>query len=208
MSKRMTDIANTPDRSAGARRFGAGAVGALATLLLLAGAVHARTAAKVEWGANGEAARRALAEHELRLLDGKTTTLSAMRGEVVVVNFWASWCKPCRRELPALNALNAELAKQGGNVVAISIDEERDNVKRFARANGLSLPIAHDGPDGLARQLDLKHVPFTIILDRSGQVAFSTSGADGNALESITAAARQLVARAPVASDGPAGGTP
>ena len=209
MSRRMTDITNPPSRSANARRFGTGAAwGALATLLVLAGAGPARAAAKVEWGANGEAARRALAEHELHMLDGKTTTLSAMRGEVVVVNFWASWCKPCRRELPALNALNAELAKQGGNVIAISIDEERDNVQRFARANGLNLPIAHDGPDGLARLLDLKHVPFTIILDRSGQVAFSTSGADGHALESIGAAARQLVARAPVASDAPAGGTP
>jgi thiol-disulfide isomerase/thioredoxin len=203
MSKRMTDITNTPSRSANARRFGTGAAwGAVATLVLLAGAGPSRAAAKVEWGANGEAARRALAEHELRMLDGKTTTLSAMRGEVVVVNFWASWCKPCRRELPALNALNTELAKQGGNVVAVSIDEQRDNVTRFARANGLNLPIAHDGPDGLARLLDLKHVPFTMVLDRRGAVALVAAGAAPEGRERAGARARELASSSPLQAEG------
>jgi thiol-disulfide isomerase/thioredoxin len=114
----------------------------------------------------------------------------------VVLNFWASWCPPCRRELPHLDALQASLQGRGARVVAISIDEEARNVQRFARAQRLTLPLYHDGPDHLARRLDLPHVPFTIVLDRRGEVALVTSGADERALQTITETTRRLMAAA------------
>ena len=83
-------------------------------------------------GADAATLKQALREHTLRGLDGKTMTLDALRGEVVVVNFWASWCTPCRRELARLDALNTEIARRGGRVVAISVDEEIENARRFA----------------------------------------------------------------------------
>jgi peroxiredoxin len=147
-----------------------------------------------------ERARGLLAQHSMRTLDGRPVSLASLRGEVVVVNFWASWCGPCRKELPRLDALHRELASRGGTVLAVSIDEEERNARRFAQKHHLSLPIVHDGPDGLARALDLQHVPLTLVLDRSGAVAFTTSGSDDAALVALGAATRRLIAGDPPVS--------
>jgi thiol-disulfide isomerase/thioredoxin len=172
--------------------------------------VHAAAGAAPPAGmhASPQVVQRALKEHALTMLDGKSITLGAMQGQVVVVNFWASWCGPCRKELPALNTLHAELAPKGGRVIAVSIDYDEQNARAFAKANKLTLPIAHDGPDGLARQLDLGHVPFTMILDRTGEVVFTSSGSNAEALSRLSAEARQLVARTPYLSQAGQGGTP
>jgi thiol-disulfide isomerase/thioredoxin len=157
-------------------------------------------------GASDDAVQRALEQHTLRTLDGRSFTLGSLHGGVVVVNFWATWCRPCQRELPALAALNAELARQGGQVVAVSIDEDVRNVERFVREHRLTLPVAQDGPNGLARQLDLQYVPMTLVLDRRGEVAFVAQGANAQGLERAGARARELLA-SPTAQAG-AGTTP
>jgi thiol-disulfide isomerase/thioredoxin len=144
--------------------------------------------------------RRELKSTVLKSLEGRRLDLGRLEGEVVVLNFWASWCAPCRKELPRLDALHASIAGRGGRVVAISIDQEARNVSRFARERHLALPLYHDGPDGLARRLDLPHVPYTIVLDRHGEVALTTRGADERALDAIAETTRRLMA----AADAPA----
>jgi len=148
-------------------------------------------------GMDPERVRRELRTHTLRTVDGRSLALGSLKGEVVVVNFWASWCAPCRKELPRLDALHASIANDGGRVVAVSIDREARNARRFAKTHRLALPIYHDGPDGLARKLDLPHVPFTIVLDRDGSVALATGGADHKTLEAIAATTRRLLAGSP-----------
>lgn len=155
-----------------------------------------------------ERVRSALSQHPLRTLDGKPISAETLQGDVVVLNFWASWCAPCRRELQRLDALHAEISKQGGRVLAVSIDEDLANVQRFARRNRLTLPICHDGPDGLARALDLGHVPFTVVLDRGGAVAFTTDGSDRDALDALASRTRELLGGKPAAARSPEGGTP
>lgn len=146
--------------------------------------------------------------HVLQTLTGESLSLESLRGQVVVLHFWASWCPPCRKELPRLEALHAELTKKGGRVLAVSIDEDRDNVLRFVAAHGLKLPVCHDGPDGLARSLNLLSVPFTIVLDRSGAVAYTSGGSDAVAVEALAASTRRLLASGPYLTGTTEGATP
>ena len=129
--------------------------------------------------------RDVLAEHPLKFLDGAETTLSKFNGEVVVVSFWASWCAPCRKELPLMDEWNASWAGHGARVVAISIDEEARNAKRFVEQEDLSLTVLHDGPTGLASQLDLPSLPCTYILDRRGNVVRTVFSSSRKDLDSI-----------------------
>jgi thiol-disulfide isomerase/thioredoxin len=79
------------------------------------------------------------------------------------VNFWASWCAPCRRELPLLDQWNSAWTGRGARVIAISIDTDAKKAKRFAEEMKLTLPVMHDGPQGLARTLDIPSVPYTLL---------------------------------------------
>ena len=152
-------------------------------------------------------AAASLRHHTFRTLDGRSLTLADLRGEVVVLNFWASWCVPCRREVPRLEVLGAEIANQGGRVLAISIDEDRRNVDLFVRRQEMHLPILMDGPDGLARELDLRSVPFTVVLNRAGDVAFASTRSDDKGLDALVAATRKLVSDRPVAENNGSGGS-
>jgi peroxiredoxin len=113
-----------------------------------------------------------LAAHELVGTDGRTFRLADYRGEIVVVNFWATWCQPCRKELPLLDGLHTRLREHEGRVVAISVDRDAERATRFLEDHGLQLPAVVDGPEGLARSVDLAYLPYTIVLDRSGTVVY------------------------------------
>lgn len=140
--------------------------------MILAGVVLAATAGTARAGSE----RDTLAAHPLTGLDGAATNLAAFRGELVVVNFWASWCAPCREELPLLDQWNTAWAGRGARVVAVSIDKDARKARRFAGDMKLSLTVVHDGPDGLARSLDIPAVPYTLLLDREGNVIQQVAG--------------------------------
>lgn len=160
------------------------------------------------FGVSDEAARRALAQRDLRTMDGRDMSLATQRGHVVVISFWATWCGPCRKELPALDALNRDIARSGGRVVAVSIDQDADNVRRFVQSLRLGMPVVLDGPAGLARALDLDHVPFTVVIDRDGSIAFSTSNSDRETLAKVGDITRTLLAKSPLAERSTEGNTP
>src|SRR5262245_38634289 len=104
-----------------------------ATLVALTGVgsiAGASSARPIGIGAGAEATRRACSSYELRGADGGRFTLSSLRGQVVVVSMWASWCQPCRKELPSLAALHREIQGHGGRVVAVSVDTELRNAQR------------------------------------------------------------------------------
>ncbi len=135
----------------------------------------------------------AMGDHPLRRLGGGSLPWSSLRGEVVVLHFWASWCGPCRKELPQIDALHQELARSGGRVVAVSIDRDARNAADFARRHAPSLPVYHDGPDGLARTLDLPALPYTVVLDRDGAVVWAGGGADAITRDQYASLARRAV---------------
>jgi thiol-disulfide isomerase/thioredoxin len=202
----VTEANVKPNRPyvAHARRALAGAAICAAVLgAAPAGADTPRSAVRAAASATGTrsagALQQALARRSLQTLDGKTVTWQSLQGEVVVVNFWATWCKPCRKELPRLAALDRELAKSGGRVIAVSVDLDRENVRRFAQANHLELAICHDGPDGLAKEMALEMLPTTLVLDRNGTTAYASTGADDEAIDALVAKARALAAERRVA---------
>ena len=148
----------------------------LIALLLLASTAAAATVRE-------ELARSAVAE-----LDGGRADLDDLEGHTVVVNFWAEWCAPCRRELPVLDAWFDEFEGRAVRFVPISIDRDRGKASRWAERLGLELPLYHDGPDGLASELDLPALPITYVIDPSGETVFTSTGSDDAALASLRAA--------------------
>ena len=135
-----------------------------------------------------------LSTHTLAALDGKTTTLAKYRGEILVVNFWASWCAPCRRELPLLDQWNSAWTGRGARVITISIDTDAKKAKRFVEEMKLTLPVMHDGPQGLARTLDIPSVPYTLLLDRDGNVVGEVKGSNDSDIAALERKVESMLA--------------
>ncbi|MBK8167720.1 MAG: TlpA family protein disulfide reductase [bacterium] len=131
----------------------------------------------------------------LTTVEGVPATLASWDGEVLVVNFWATWCAPCRSELAKLDDWNEAWLPRGARVVAVSLDRDRERARRFAADEDLGLTILHDGPDGLARELDLPAVPTTYVLDRGGVVVLEVQGSDERELDRLRRTVEQLLAR-------------
>ncbi len=136
-----------------------------------------------------------LTRYGLTSLDGGKTTLSSFRGEVVVVNFWASWCPPCRKELPIMDGWHTKWSGRGARVVAISIDKEIHKARRFAEEANLSLTVLHDDPSGLAKTLDLPALPCTFLLDRDGNVVQMIRSSSEEDLEALHKKAESLLVK-------------
>lgn len=124
-------------------------------------------------------------------LDGRAHTLAEYRGKVVVVNFWATWCPPCRKEIPMLIEAQADLADDGLQILGLALDDP-EPVRRYAEQEGMNYPVFADpaqiGP-ALARLGDTRGaLPFTVVIDRSGTVVEQHYGElDRVALDAILA---------------------
>jgi thiol-disulfide isomerase/thioredoxin len=129
--------------------------------------------------------------------EGQSLALSSMKGEVVVLAFWATWCRPCRTELPRLAELHENLKARGGRVLAVSVDTDPDRVADFLERYEIALPVVIDGPDGLARSLDLESLPYALILDRNGEVAARITGSGEDAWSNLVAAAERAALAEP-----------
>jgi thiol-disulfide isomerase/thioredoxin len=123
--------------------------------------------------------------------------LSDYRGEVAVVNFWATWCGPCRAEMPSLQALQDALGEDGLEVVTVAFGRHNPAaMERFWRETGVtSLPLHLDADTALARALDVRGLPHTVILDREGRVIAQKVGDADWASPEALALMRALIAR-------------
>lgn len=149
------------------------------TTLLVTVALGATVAAGADFAETGATLR----SHPLQDLAGAPLTLADFRGEVLVVNFWASWCAPCLRELPVLDAWNTAWREAGARVIAVSIDSKARNARDFVAREALSLTVCVDGPRGLAAQLDLPAVPTSYVIDQRGNVVLRIEGSSAADLD-------------------------
>ena len=136
-----------------------------------------------------------LAGYALTDLEGNSVSVKDLRGEIVVVNFWATWCKPCKKEMPLLDGLHRRMRENGGRVLAVSIDVDPRRAAEFAEENALTLPVFVDGPDGLARMLDLDFLPYTIVVDPDGRTVYSGAGGPGETWDRVEGLVNGLLAQ-------------
>ena len=115
-------------------------------------------------------ARRQQADFTLTDLQGKSWTLKDLHGKVVLVNFWATWCPPCRKEMPDLEALYKRFQDQGFVILAISEDEETDKVKPFIAERKISYPILLDPGQKVNNLFQVDGIPKSFVYDRNGKL--------------------------------------
>lgn len=120
--------------------------------------------------------------------DGKTIALAQLQGNVVFLNFWATWCPPCREEMPAMERLHKEFKDQGLAILAVDVDESPEQVARFMAEFRLSFPALLDEDAEVSSRYGVRGLPTTFLIDRSGRIVGTTLGArdwaspDGRAL--------------------------
>ena len=111
-------------------------------------------------------------EFELRDVNGRTVRLSDYQGKVILINFWATWCPPCRAEMPDLVRLQREHRQKGLQIIGITYPPERkDRVRRFARSLKVNYPIILGTRQLKARFSSDETLPLTIVIDRDGKVS-------------------------------------
>lgn len=102
-------------------------------------------------------------------LDGKPAHLSDLRGKVVLLNFWATWCPPCVDEVPSLNALQERIASRGGTVLGVSVDVDEQAYDNFLRAYNIGYPNYRDASKQIPIEYGTTMYPDTYIIDRNGR---------------------------------------
>ena len=104
------------------------------------------------------------------------SSLAAYRGRVVVLNFWASWCDPCKSETPLLERWHRRIVARGGTVLGIDEQDVESDGMRFARRYGLTYPSLRDGPGAKQKDFGVTGVPETLVIDRRGRIASTARG--------------------------------
>jgi thiol-disulfide isomerase/thioredoxin len=115
-------------------------------------------------------------EFNLPLLSGENQRLSDLRGKVVFLNFWATWCGPCRQEMPSMEAVYQRLKDQGFMILAVNVGETGAQVAPFMRENKLSFPAALDEKGVIGGYYGVQALPTTYILDKRGLIISRMTG--------------------------------
>lgn len=109
-------------------------------------------------------------------LDGSEFDLQSKKGTVVLVNLWATWCGPCRHEIPELEKIHAKYSSQGFAVVGISLGETAETVNDFLKARPIQYPIVLDREERMSAILNVSVLPTSVIVDRSGRMVWRSVG--------------------------------
>jgi peroxiredoxin len=112
----------------------------------------------------------------LRSLRGENMRLSEHLGEVVIVNFWATWCGPCRQEMPLLDEIYAKYRRAGLTLFSVNIDDETDRATEMAQTLQVSYPVLFDQRKAVAKAFDVGTLPVTVLIDRAGVVRYVSDG--------------------------------
>ncbi|VAW94615.1 Thioredoxin family protein [hydrothermal vent metagenome] len=112
----------------------------------------------------------------LKSRSGQNVRLSDLRGQVVMLNFWASWCGPCRQEMPILEQLHKRYGKLGFTVVGVNVEQDTSKAVAYLRDIKVSFPILYDNTSKVSKLYDVRAMPTTVMIDRNGNMRFKHHG--------------------------------
>jgi peroxiredoxin len=132
------------------------------------------------WGVSTAAPAVALAslapDFTLRSMGGPNLRLQEQRGNVVMMNFWATWCGPCRQEIPQLNKLFERYRASGFVLLGVNVDDDARNAADVATKLGVKFPLLLDTEKAVSRLYELSTMPSTVLIDRDGKVRYLHRG--------------------------------
>jgi peroxiredoxin len=139
--------------------------------LILAALAAGAVLVALPFAARGAVVPRAAApDFTLRRVDGANLRLAEQRGSVVMVNFWATWCGPCRVEMPHLNRLYDKYRSAGFQLLGVNIDDDPNAARALATKLGLKFPVLLDTDKKVVGAYDLSAMPASVLIDRDGRV--------------------------------------
>jgi peroxiredoxin len=115
---------------------------------------------------------KAAPDFTLRSVGGTNQRLKEQRGQVVMLNFWATWCGPCRQEMPQLNRIYQKFSPAGFTLFGVNIDEDAGVAAGMSSRLGLQFPVLLDTDKRVSRMYDLSTMPSTVLIDRDGRVRY------------------------------------
>lgn len=108
--------------------------------------------------------------------NGEVVSLSEFRGQVVMINFWASWCGPCRQEMPLLEKIHQRYEPLGFTLLGVNVEENSSDAKAFLEDRPVTFPILFDPHNGVSKLYDVVAMPSTVLIDRQGNVRYLHHG--------------------------------
>jgi peroxiredoxin len=116
------------------------------------------------------------ANFTLKSASGENIRLSEYRGQVVLINFWASWCGPCRQEMPELDAIHKKYEPLGFTVFGVNVEQNRTMAEKILRDIPVTFPILFDDDNAVSELYDVDAMPVTVLVDRKGEIRFMHRG--------------------------------
>ena len=109
-------------------------------------------------------------------LEGKLP--DQLKGQVILLDFWASWCGPCKTSFPVMEELRKKYATEGLTIIAVSVDEKSENMQRFLKSAKVSFTVVRDAQQKLVKAADITGMPTSFLIDRAGKIRFIHAGFD------------------------------
>jgi peroxiredoxin len=152
----------------------------MAPLLLIALVLAVGSLAAAQKEATLRAVPKQAPDVTLRAADGETVRLAELRGKVVLLDFWASWCPPCQTSFPAVDALYREYRARGVEVLAVNLDERRRDADAFLARHPHTMPLFFDPKGTSAEAFAVQGMPSSFVIDGDGIIRFSHMGYTGD----------------------------
>ena len=152
--------------------LGALALAAVATLIVIGAPVVAKDPQTL----TPVTGRPLAPDFDLKDPDGKAVRLADFRGKPLIVNFWATWCPPCREEMPSMQRAHAAVSSEGIGLIAINVGEDADTVAQFLSQTPVKFPLPLDETSAVVMSWPVRGLPTTFVVDPEGRLAYVATG--------------------------------